>query len=47
MHKIHAKINAAKTNTVVTSKMKMVTGWGPDKMSLVKGYTLLLSEAVD
>ena len=47
MHKIHANINAAKTNTVVTSKMKMVTGWGPDKMSLVKGYTPLLSGKVD
>ena len=47
MHKIHANINAAKTNTVVTSKMKTVTGWGPDKMSLVKGYTPLLSEEVD
>ena len=47
MHKIHANINAAKTNTVVTSKMKMVTGWGPDKISLVKGYTPRLSEEVD
>ena len=47
MHKIHANINAAKTNTIVTSKMKTVTGRGLDKMSLVKGYTLLLSEEVD
>ena len=47
MHKIHANINAEKTNTVVTSKMKTVTRWGPDKMSMVKGYTPLLSEEVD
>ena len=47
MHKIHANINAAKTNTVVTSKMKTVTERGPDKMSLVKEYTHLLSEEVD
>ena len=36
-----------RTNTVVTSKMKMVTGRGPDKMSLVRGYILLQLEAVD
>ena len=36
-----------RTNTVVTSKMKMVTGRGPDKMSLVKEYTPLLLEEVD
>ena len=47
MHKIHANINAAKTNTIVTSKMKTVTGWGPDKMSLAMEYTPLLSEEVD
>ena len=29
------------------SKMKMVTERGPDKMSLVKEYILLQSEAVD
>ena len=35
------------TNTVVTSKMKMVTRRGPDKMFLVKEYILLQLEAVD
>ena len=43
----NAIINAAIINKAVTSKMKTVTGRGPDKMSLVKGYTPLLSEEVD
>ena len=40
-------INAEITNTTVTSKMRMVTGQGLEKMSLAMEYTPPLSEEVD
>ena len=43
----NAIINAEITNTTVTSKMRKVTGRGPEEKSLAMGYTPLLSEVVD
>ena len=42
-----AIINVAIINTAVTSKMKTVTGRGPEKTSPVLGHTPLLSGKVD